>query len=335
MAKHNGKIDLVRAAIKEFLEIAQRTGKGISKHQIAEALYIRHPDMFKSKEDARTIVRYATMSMGSISKKAKNQELADAFHLLAEPIKEIDPTPYDIPLGYKKLLVIADIHSRFYDKRALYKAIEDGLKSNCQGVLINGDFMDFYQYSKFDKNPNIVADFASEQDWGVDLLSLLQSLFGVVYLKLGNHDLRRELMIQRLSATMPELQGYTSYQDYLFYEGSNVQFIEDYKHVTFGKLNIMHGHEYPSNGIHIAYNRLNKTFDNVLSAHSHRGQSIIRQTINREVYGSWTIGCLCNLSPRYAPKNDWVHGYAIIERDNEGLFEVQNKIIRDEKLFYI
>lgn len=335
MKESKGKTETARLTVEEFIQIALQTGKGISKRFIARTLFTRHPDVYPSEEVARMYVRSVTAGKGAKSKTEKALELDRLFSLVADPVKEIDATPFEIPSGYKKLLVIADIHSRFYDKKALYKAIDDGLKSGVNGVLINGDFMDFYQFSKFDKNPNIVADFDLEQEWGVDILSMLQSLFGVVYLKQGNHDLRRELMIQRLSANMPELQGYTNYQDYLFYGGTNVQFIEDYKHITFGKLNIIHGHEYPSGGIHIAYNRLNKAFDNVLSAHSHRGQSIIRQTINREVYGSWTIGCLCNLSPRYAPKNDWVHGYAIIERDNEGMFEVQNKIIRDEKIFYI
>lgn len=88
-------------------------------------------------------------------------------------------------------------------------------------------------------------------------------------------------------------------------------------------------------GIHVAYNRLNKTFDNTLSAHSHKSQGVIKQTINREVFGSWAVGCLCNLTPRYCAKNDWTNGFAIIRRDNSGDFEVENKVIFGEKLFSV
>lgn len=328
------KVRLAREIIEEYIEIGIRTGTGVSKRLLAKILYSRNPDIYKDEEDARWCIRYSLNSAGTLNRAKNTPDLERAFALIAEPIRELNNnTPFEIPKVYNNILVINDLHSRFYSKGAFSIAVNNGIKRGVNAVLINGDFMDFYQHSRFDKNPSIIRYFEEEREWGQDILKLLQDTFGQVFLKQGNHDLRRELHIERLSATMPELQGLTSYQDYLFYEGSNTEFIEDYRHITFGKLNIIHGHEYQGGGgIHIAWNRLNKAFDNVLSAHSHRGQSITRQTINKEIFGSWAVGCMCDLNPRYAPKNDWTQGFAIVQRDTEGYFEVENKIIVGKKL---
>ena len=99
-------------------------------------------------------------------------------------------------------------------------------------------------------------------------------------------------------------------------------------------MNIIHGHEYQGGGgIHVAYNRMNKAMDNVISGHSHVTQNSVKKSLSGKFYGSWTVGCLCSLSPRYNPQNNWNHGFAIIERDENGNFEVQNKMIVGGKIY--
>lgn len=329
--------DLARECIEKYIQIALRTGRGYSKRYITKVLYNENPDVFKDEEDARQSVRYVLGVQGKRSRRGQAEDLKRQFALIPDPSVEIiNPEPYIIPEGYKNTLVIADIHSKFYNRAAFEIAVNDAKKNGCDSVIINGDFMDFYRESRFDKSPRVVADFYDEQEWGVGVLQMLQNEFGIVFLKKGNHDIRLEVQIQKLAATMPELQDYVTYVDWLFYEGTNTVIIEDYRHLQYGKLNIIHGHEYQGGGgIHVAHNRLNKAFDNILSAHSHRSQSTIKQTINRDILGSWAVGCMCNLSPRYSPKNDWTNGFAIIRRDSTGDFEVENKVIYGDKLFSV
>ena len=98
-------------------------------------------------------------------------------------------------------------------------------------------------------------------------------------------------------------------------------------------MNIIHGHEYQGGGgIHVAYNRMNKAMDNVISGHSHVTQNSVKKSLSGKFYGSWTVGCLCSLSPRYAPKNNWNHGFVIVERDADGEFVVDNRMIIDGKI---
>ena len=332
---HNGKIDLAREIIEKYIEIGIRTKRGYSKNFISTVLLSEHPDIFKDQEETRFYVRRALGAKGERSINDKSEALAAKFALISEPVHElIDSTPFIMPQGYKSTLFIADLHSRFYNRQALEIAINDGIKQKCDSVIILGDFMDFYGDSKFDKNPSIVEQFGAEQEWGQDILKLLQDTFGYVVLKKGNHDIRRELHIQRLAAKMPELQGLESYSDYLFYEGTNTQFIEGHRVIEYGKLGCIHGHEYQGGGgIHAAYNRLNKAKQNVVSAHSHISQRDIRMNLKGEPIGSWTLGCMCNLNPAYNPKNDWTNGFGIGQKDASGDFEFENKVIFGSKIF--
>lgn len=331
---HNGKLDLAREIIEKYIEIGTRTERGYSKKFIGKVLYNEHPDLFKDEEDARAHIRRALGLKGAAYVTERSEELKARFALISEPVHELrDSTPFIMPQGYKSTLFIADLHSRFYNRTALEVAINDGIKQKCDSVIILGDFMDFYADSKFDKNPSIVQLFESEREWGQDILKLLQDTFGYVVLKKGNHDNRRELHIQRLAAKMPEIQGLESYSDYLFYEGTNTQFVEGHRVIEYGKLGCIHGHEYQGGGgIHAAYNRLNKAKQNVVSAHSHISQRDIRMNLKGEPIGSWTLGCMCNLNPAYNPKNDWTNGFGIGRKDTNGDFEFENKIIYGKKI---
>ena len=100
-----------------------------------------------------------------------------------------------------------DIFDREAQRRkALEIAINNGAKNGCDICIINGDLMDFYQFSRFDKNPDIMRHFFSEREWVQDFLLLLQKTFGKVVYKKGNHDIRRELYLQRKAMDMPEIQ---------------------------------------------------------------------------------------------------------------------------------
>lgn len=330
------KGELARQCIEKHIAIALEKNTQFSKRYLATILFNENPDLFKDVEDARGVIRFVLNASGTKKSSPLKEDLSRQFALIPQAIKDtVNTEPFVVPASVKNTLWMADIHGRFYDRKAFEMAVNYGIKKKCDSVIINGDFLDFYQHSKFDKNPSVNIIF-EEQEWGQDVLKLLQDNFGYVVLKQGNHDVRRELHIQRLAATMPELMGLSSYSDYLFFDGCHVNFVEDYRHIRYGKLNAIHGHEYfGGGGIHVAYNRFNNALDNLISAHSHVGQSIIKTGINGEVYGSWSLACLCDLHPRYASHNKWTNGFAHTEKESSGDFEVNNKIILGNKYFSI
>ena len=287
MGANNGKVDIARKYVEKYIQLGIKHNRGYSKKYIATVLSQDHPDIFIDVEDARFFVRYVTKAAGAaIRSKTENVDeiLSKRFALISNPVEELpNPEPYIIPKQYKNTLVIADLHSKFYDRRATEIAINYGVKKGCDSVIIDGDFMDYYGFSKFDRSAITMNGFCDEREWGVDILQLLQECFGKVFLKKGNHDIRRELSHERLAVQFPEVLDLARYSEYLFFDDSNVEIIEDYRHIVYGKANIIHGHEYPGGGIHVAYNRLNKTMDNTISAHSHITQSDFRPDINRNL----------------------------------------------------
>lgn len=330
------KTELARQYVEKYILLALTHGKQYSKRFISSVLYQENPGVYKDEEEARFYVRIVTGARANRGKQNKTHEdLARRFALIPSPVSDTpNGSPYVVPKTIKKTLWIADVHGRFYNRGALELAVNYGAKKGCDSVIILGDFLDFYQHSKFDKNPSVSLIF-EEQEWGQEMLKLLQDTFGTVILKEGNHDARREAHIARLSATMPELMDMASYRDYLFFDGCRVEFVEDYRHIRYGhKLNAIHGHEYyGGGGIHVAYNRFHKALDNLITAHSHKAQSIIKPNINGHIYGSWTLGCMCQLSPRYSPKNDWSNGFCVTEKEDNDDFEVDNRVIYKGKSF--
>lgn len=327
------KNDLARQLVEKYLVIAKKEKRQFSKKWMANVLYNENPSRFKDEEDARHIIRTITHCGGNDKKFKQDEDLARRFLMMPEAVHETETSdPFIIPTTIKKTLVIADIHGKFYNREAFEIAVEYGVKQNCDSCIIDGDFMDFYGDSKFDKNPLIVQQMYDEQEWGQDILELLQDVFGYVVLKEGNHDIRRERCIGRMATQKPELMEMASYKDYLFFDGCHVNFVEDYRHIEYGELAIIHGHEYyGGGGIHVAYNRYNKALVNLMSAHSHVTQHVTKKNLYNKYYGSWTLGCLCQLDPRYSPKNNWNNGFAIIEKDSSGEFDVNNRMIDGNK----
>lgn len=337
MEKLESKVDIARRYIDKYLEIYQRTQKQFSKRFVGTVIYNENPDIFKDAEDGRKFVREALGLTGTKSANNKqNLELKDKFAFINEQITDTpNNEPFVMPIAYYKTLIISDIHSIFYDKEAVFTALEYGKKKGCNSVLINGDFLDYYGYSKFSKDSRITAKFIlEEREWGQEMLSLLQSEFGYVVYKEGNHDTRRKLQLVNFLASHPDIIEMATLQDYLFYDGINVQFVENYRIVKIGKLNALHGNEiYMTGGVNAARNMLLKTFDNVISGHSHISQSYPIKDLDGNLYMSYKTGCLCQLNPMYSPINQWNLGFAIVETEQDGTFHVDNKLMHKGKVY--
>ena len=107
-----------------------------SKIAIAKAVFEKYPDKFKSVEDARTLVRYVTGSLGNhLRKDISNPELTkffyNGFESWAKENLNTELRPWDdpfvIPDSIKVLNVIADLHSIHLDVNT-YKAFLNNTK---------------------------------------------------------------------------------------------------------------------------------------------------------------------------------------------------------------
>ncbi len=254
--------------------------------------------------------------------------LPDGDFELVKSIYKERPS-FVIPSSVDEMLIMNDIHIPYHDMEALKTTLRYAKDRNVNGILINGDMVDMYSSSRFNKVPDQTNAFF-EIERGRMFLEQLRKLFPKIpiYYKFANHE---ERWLLKLYDKLPEassdpdllLEGRLKLDHY------NIELIKDKRVIEYGKLNIIHGHEmFASSGaVNLARNFLLKSFDNIAFGHFHRTQDYMKPTIKHKNLGSFAIGCLCGLSPDYAPLNDWNHGFAIAKRDDTGYFELENKMI--------
>jgi len=313
---------------------------------LARKLFNNYPEVYTTMDAARSSVRYYRGTMGNdnrlkkgIRERPEPASFANAmgipnpFHL--PDSDELEWEPYVIPPSVTRLLVLSDIHIPYHNIEAVTLAMQYGKEQDVNGIMLNGDILDFYGLSSFEKDPR-KRRFSDELEMGRQFLRVLRKEFNglPIYYKLGNHEERFERYL-RIKA--PELLDVAEFRmDVLLRFGElGVELIDDMRIVHFGRLNIMHGHEFgrsvfsPVNPARGAYMRAKES---CIIGHHHQTSSHAEPTMNGKVVNTWSIGCLCELHPTYMPINKWNRGFAYVEREADGDFTVHNHTIINGKI---
>lgn len=224
----------------------------------------------------------------------------------------------------KRIGVISDVHVPSHDKTATEAAIVFLKSKEIDTLIINGDFMDFYQISRHDKSPLRAITFGDELEEGRVILQQIRDYLGphvqIIYQE-GNHEERfSKFLPQQISGA--KVRG-ASVAEQLDLHRLNITWVGDRRGIQCGKLRIYHGHEINAAGVNAPRAMLAKALDNVLCGHLHREQILVKPRLNGELVGAWVTGALCDKRPHYAPVNEWVHGFATVECEPSGMFSVQ------------
>ena len=308
---------------------------------LANKLFADHPEVYNTIDSARSAVRYYRGQAGKNNRKkiqmTEKPQAGSFANAMGIPnpffLPETDETewlPYDIPASVTRLLILSDVHIPYHNIEAVTLALQYGKEKNINGIMLNGDILDFYGLSSFEKDPR-KRRFSEELEMGRQFLKILRKEFdGVpIYFKLGNHCERYERYL-RIKA--PELLDVSEFRlDVLLKFGEiGVELIDDKRIVKFGKLNIMHGHEFgksvfspvnPARGLYM------RGKENCIAGHNHQTSSHVEPTMNGHVINTWSTGCLCELHPSYMPINKWNLGFAYVERELNDEFTVHNHTI--------
>ena len=262
----------------------------------------------------------------SETEKFENENSDEAF-FCPESLYEEHPS-YILPNSYSKILVVADIHIPFHSKKNIETTFQYAKKRNIDCIIIDGDLLDCYSVSRFNKDiPITIADELKVLHSFFDYIRKMFPRTKIIY-KEGNHDERWKHYIDKHREQFGNIPEFSL--EYLSHCGKyNIECVKDKRVIQAGKLYIIHGHEIfsGSGAVNVARNIRLKTNDNVLFGHFHRTQDDFTRTISDSLIGSWAIGSLCGLSPLYMPINNWNNGFAIVNLEDGGMFEVENKKI--------
>ena len=274
---------------------------------LARMLNRDHPQLFPTIERARCTVRDVMGLRGpSNARKAvadivRPKRNAGEWEGVPVGSREIDWRTFDVD-GRAKCLVLSDIHIPFHDENSLILALKHGKKAKCDTILLNGDLMDCYKLSRWEVDPR---KFPFQNVMKKD---------HAVFLDVPDFDLARLVHADKLG----------------------IEIVDDMRPVKLGKLSVLHGHEYRfsiSNPVNPARGLFMRAKVSVMCSHFHQTSQHSESDLDGKVVSAWSLGCLCDLHPRYMPLNKWNIGFAQVETDAQGRFEVSNYRIVDGRIY--
>lgn len=324
----------------------------------AERLVKKHPDtptrtlarmLSKSHqitiEKARNVLRYRRGNSGvknrkQISDTSDVRPNQPAGWKPAIPPSLAEPwLPFDLGNSHKTA-ILSDVHLPYHSEIAVNAAVKFFKKMKPDNVLINGDLMDFYAISRYQKDPSKV-DFNAEIESGTEFLAWLRHTFPnsrIIY-KDGNHDERWDLWIFNNAPLLEKLpkklkvaakEHLSGLMDAaLECKESDIERVKDGRPVMVGKLPVLHGHESGKSGLASSVNGARglflRTLSTMLVGHSHRTSQHAEADWKHKQTSTWATGCLCELNPAYwRIGNRWNWGAAFVEVDSSGDFNVEN-----------
>lgn len=231
----------------------------------------------------------------------------------------------------KTWVVMNDIQIPSHDTQVV-KLVVDFVKClKPHGIILNGDIVDLYGFSSYEKNPLSDSSLKSER---VPAQHLMDDLAKVTKERVwigGNHEDRLRRYVWKHAEKL----------------GEDVQFDSLFKlpehgfqwrpyggKVMLGKLLVTHGSLLSAKSAYTARRHLEKYGNSILIGHTHR-LGVTYQTDFRGTHAGWENGCLCRFDPEYDHMPDWQHGFSVVHVFSDGRFNVQQiPILSRKTLFY-
>lgn len=312
-------------------ELVQKFPKSPSL-TLARRLYSENPELIKSLDSARSAIRVVRGAAGKNKQKQAVAELkrkSVPHNPLALPEPErFDWTAFKLT-GVSKVGVINDIHIPYHDLEALTATLLYLKEEEIDCLLINGDLVDFYQMSRFLKDPR-ARNTAGELEDTKQFFASVRKLFpkARIVFKLGNHDERFEHYLLHKAPELLDIDA-ISLASLLECEKYGVEVVGSKRPIYLGGLTVLHGHEYQGGMIapvNVARGLFLRAKACALQGHSHQTSEHSETDVRQKLITTWSTGCLCQMHPEYARFNKWNQGFAIVDLDGKD-FEVSNKRI--------
>lgn len=328
------KQEIVRPYLERFPDHGDLT--------LAKKIFKESPLAFKDVEGCRDAVRYARGHKGernikslvekSLLKPVTNNTNPYKLPDSEEKIRE----PFVLPKACNNILLISDLHIPYHNLPAITAALDYGKREKINTVIINGDLIDFYHMSRFEKDPR-KRDIRFEFDTAKEVLRVIRRTFknASIYWLFGNHDNRYE---HWLMAKAPEIfnDPYYKLEERLRLSEERIHTISDKTIVKAGKLSIHHGHLF-FRGVFAPVNAARGLFlkskQSTICGHTHKISEHTETNLDGDLTTCWSTGCLCELSPDYSPfANNYSHGFAHIRVEDNGHYSVKNFRVKNGKI---
>lgn len=337
--------EIVKQALLENPQLPSRT--------IARMLFgdKKNAGLWPSMETLRTSIRYYRGAAGDTFRRdaekagtiiappsplSSSSEAIESSPFYCPPSDAKEWKPYTVGISGEDLtLLLFDIHLPYHSKNSLETAIREGKRRGIHRIILCGDTLDFYQLSRFSRDPRL-RDFAGELELAKQLLESLRETFPDIEIiwKDGNHEERYQ---HYLEGKAPELIGVPEFRFEVLMDFFNlgVTYVNDKRPLHLGHNIIVHGHEFgqqifspvnPARGLFL------KAKHTSACGHHHVTSEHSARNLDGKIISCWSVGCLCDINPIYRPINDWNNGFAYQTTRTDATFEFENKKILDGRV---
>ena len=322
--KKSKRIAAAQKAIRDYPKAGART--------IAKALFDGAPSLWGSVESARSTIRYLSGQLGE--HKPANQQNVRAprkpgyTELLPMSRKNNNPP---VKIGPGSILILSDLHIPYHDLPSLKAALHYGADHvKPETIVLLGDIIDCYQVSAWDRRPSRVGIKGELESLNL-FFQTLCNMFpeSRILWKEGNHEERMNRYILTNAPALWDVKG-VNLREMSGAEGYGIEYINERRRIDAGRLSMYHGHELQGRAsVNPARSQFVQTCISTIAGHCHRTSTHLESDDNGKLIGSWSMGCLCDMRPEYAPINKWNHGFGVAHIRTDGSFNVENKIIID------
>ena len=209
--------------------------------------------------------------------------------------------------------ILNDTHNPFQDQRALREVELFLAELQPELVVYAGDLCDFYQISKFAKDPKRADDLQKDIDSTVAMFTRHRKLLSnsrMIVLD-GNHEDRLRRNLWGVSPAFKSLRCMNIEALYKLKDN-------DIEHIDYevgldinDVFTVLHGAIIRAHSGYTAKGMYDKHGGCGIHGHSHRGGSYTKS--NRSgVYGWWENYCLCTLKPDWLQNPDWQQGFSLV-----------------------
>jgi predicted MPP superfamily phosphohydrolase len=232
----------------------------------------------------------------------------------------------------KKYLIIPDTHCPYHDKKAWNLMIKVAKDLKPDGIIIQGDFADFYSVSSHSKSPDRVNNLKWEVKEVKKLLKQLDSLGAKdkIFIS-GNHEDR---LRRYLEDKAPELFGIVDIPELLELKQNKWKYVSYKGDIKVGKLNATH--DVNSSGRNAVFDAINTYQGNTITGHSHRICMIVEGNAQGQAHVGASFGWLGDFKAvdymhRVKVARSWNHGFGIMYLEPNGDFHLTPVVIFNNK----
>lgn len=223
-------------------------------------------------------------------------------------------------MGFKKALILADIHCPYHDPNIINKICELIKREKFDEIYLLGDILDCVSISKFPKPPDRYDYLDEELNEAMLLLAQFRVAAETIPIKyiLGNHEIRMQKYLWTRARPLAKLKS-LQLDELLKTKAVGINIFTENIWLNKNFL-LKHGTrtgENPSRGELLAHGVSG------MSGHAHKSNKSRKNFFGKPVIW-YSIGHLCDVSKLDYAKDfsyTWNHGFAIIEYNND-LFNV-------------